>query len=195
MFGRFVAVTIRQSPAGFNLRFQFPCCGRCLQSCGRHVQDRGHSGPPFSFRRFPRPACGSPWRPCRGWALRAFGDPGCHFQQRRRRRAFGDKIKRSIVVDRDDDRNRSTVKFLGAVVKLLNELPEVDPVLTQATYRPAEPELPVRQEPEILLDLLLVLPLFLYSRFAAVTTDNRNLVTLLRRANDRVPPDWGDQKY
>ena len=60
-----------------------------------------------------------------------FGNAGGLLEQRSRRRAFGNKVETAIVVDADDHRDGSPVKFLGAVVKLLNELTQVDAEFTK----------------------------------------------------------------
>ena len=61
----------------------------------------------------------------------ALCDSGCLLQQGSSRWAFGDKVKATIVVDSDDDRDGSPTIFLGAVIKGLDELSKVHAVLTK----------------------------------------------------------------
>ena len=53
------------------------------------------------------------------WHPGAFGDAGRLFQQRGCGGTLGDEVKRTIVIDRDDDGDGRSVVFLGAIVELL----------------------------------------------------------------------------
>lgn len=59
-----------------------------------------------------------------------FRDTRCLLQERGGGWTLGDEVKRSIVVDTDDDWNRSATVFLGSIVELLNELTKVDTEFT-----------------------------------------------------------------
>ena len=62
---------------------------------------------------------------------RALGNACRLLQHRSRRRALGDKVKRSVVVNRNDNRNRRSVVLFRSVIKLLDKLPQVNAELTQ----------------------------------------------------------------
>ena len=55
----------------------------------------------------------------------SLGDPGSLLQKRGRGWAFGDKVKSSVVVDADHDRDGGSCIFLGPVIELLDELDQI----------------------------------------------------------------------
>src|SRR5689334_9666919 len=62
---------------------------------------------------------------------RTLGDVGRLLEQHGRRRALRDELERSVVVNRHDDRDHHAARLFGSLIKLLNELAEVNAVLTE----------------------------------------------------------------
>ena len=62
---------------------------------------------------------------------RTFGQADRLLQQHGRRRALGDEVERTVVVDGHHDRDHHPAGFLRPIVELLDELAQVDAVLAE----------------------------------------------------------------
>ena len=61
----------------------------------------------------------------------ALRDPRGLLEQRCGRWTLGDEVEATVVIDGDDDRNRSSVVFFGSFVECLDKLTQVHTVLTE----------------------------------------------------------------